>query len=307
MSLSKSYLNKQKELTIKIYKRCKQLGIEIILPSFSGHLPDKMSKLYPNSQFYDGSMWFGFERINSRLTFLDPRDKLYIEIGHKYQMILYETFNEYDINLNNQFDNLYLWLDQYNELDPNSNEPNELTKIGEAQYQSMNLNNKINDKIKWVIQGWMFYHLRSFWSNENIKAYFDKINSDNILILDLIAEKGSAARITNGFFNHSYIWCLLHNFGGDIGIGGNFNQIFESLKLHDNINLKGIGISMEGINHNIILFHSVLYHSFMINNKPIKKKNFLKQFILSRYGKKIFKLNNNEINEIWKKFIFYCI
>ncbi len=115
------------------------------------------------------------------------------------------------------------------------------------------------------MQGWMFVHLRQFWTKSTIKAYLKPIANEDLLLLDLIAEKRSVAAATESFFDHPYIWCFLHNFGGDLGMSGNLQDIFSRILGFEDKNLEGLGLSMEGINQNIILYHAVL--SLLYNSK----------------------------------------
>eukprot|EP00485_Elphidium_margaritaceum_P024243 CAMPEP_0202711378 /NCGR_PEP_ID=MMETSP1385-20130828/23201_1 /ASSEMBLY_ACC=CAM_ASM_000861 /TAXON_ID=933848 /ORGANISM="Elphidium margaritaceum" /LENGTH=143 /DNA_ID=CAMNT_0049371105 /DNA_START=66 /DNA_END=493 /DNA_ORIENTATION=- len=59
LSLSKHWFDQQLMLVKRIMARCNEFGIEIILSSFSGNVPEKLLDLYPRSNFYVGSIWYG--------------------------------------------------------------------------------------------------------------------------------------------------------------------------------------------------------------------------------------------------------
>ena len=322
VGVSKNWLKQQLILTYKIMARCIELGIDMILPGFSGHVPTSFVGKVKNVNFYDGSRWFGMPNELTNLKFLDATDEFYVEIGLKYQKIQYDMISSFlnikhnakDIN-DNQEHTIFLWLDQFNELTPKSSELSYLQKSGENQLKSLQLKEyydtsfKGKVKIKWTIQGWMFVHMRRFWDNPKIEAYFKGIKSDDILILDLIAEKGSTAGASHDFFKHDHVWCFLHNFGGGHGLSGNLENIFQTLSnLKSTQNMKGIGISMEGIHNNPILYHAVLYHSYHVDQASDNKDSdnqmiYLKQYICSRYGMIIYNFNDNEILQIWQKLV----
>ena len=162
----------------------------------------------------------------------------------------------------------------------------------------------------------MFVHMRQYWANDKIQHYFQSIAADDVLILDLIAEKGSIAPQSDNFFKHDYIWCFLHNFGGGHGLSGNLKNIFDAISSHQkNSNWKGIGISMEGIHNNPILYDAVLSHSFDMydddngggpqqqQHDNNKMDALIKKYVSSRYGKQIFDANDNAILSIWMDFV----
>ena len=309
VGLSRTWLQKQLILSYKIMARCIELGIDIILPGFSGHVPTKFAEKIKGVQFYDGSRWFGMPHELTNLKFLDATDEFYVELGLKYQEIQYEIISSFLQIKHKNPDikhTIFLWLDQFNELTPKSGKSDYLQKSGENQLKSLQLKQYYqtgaNIEIKWTVQGWMFVHMRKWWDNEKIKAYFAGIAADDILILDLIAEKGSMSGPTDEFFKHDHVWCFLHNFGGGHGLSGNLGNIFQTLSnIKASPNMKGIGISMEGIHNNPILYHAVLYHSYRVDHDEIATESYLKQYIASRYGIIIFEMSDNEILKIWQK------
>jgi alpha-N-acetylglucosaminidase len=56
---------------------------------------------------------------------------------------------------------------------------------------------------------------------------------------------------TNSYYGKPFIWCMLHNFGGNIGLGGRAAAVMkdpvDALPANDNTStMVGIGITMEG-------------------------------------------------------------
>eukprot|EP01083_Nonionella_stella_P003952 11370_1 len=294
LSMTPGWLQQQLILSYRIIARCIELGIDLILPGFSGHVPTAFTH-YVKGDFYDGSRWFGMPNELTHLKFLDPTDELFVTVGLEYQRIQYDIISSFlAIKRSNT---IFLWLDQFNELTPKSDKLEYLKKSGENQLRSLQLK-EYSSKIKWTIQGWMFVHMRRYWSNDKIQHYLGGIGGDDILILDLIAEKGSIAKNSDYFFGHNYIWCFLHNFGGGAGLSGNLQNIFDTLSNHSrNEHWRGIGISMEGIHNNPMLYHAVLYHSFKVENEANTMDVFVAKYISSRYGKVIF---NAQILDMWK-------
>lgn len=48
-----------------------------------------------------------------------------------------------------------------------------------------------------------------------------------MLVLDLHAELYPQYLRLKSFFGQPFIWCMLHNFGGTLGLQGNLNSINE--------------------------------------------------------------------------------
>lgn len=229
IALSRDWFKQQYDLTLQIINRCNQFGIELILPSFSGHVPNiffnKMTNNGENTKFkfYQGSRWFGMPHDNTNLMFLDAIDPLFIELGNQYQSIQTQLLSivllpnrqsngefvevEHDIHELHERHRQFRWLDQFNELAPAIKDQKYIEDVGFNQYASLLYdNNNINEMfvnstsaykngLKWIVQGWMFTHMRSYWDDEMIQAYFKMIDSHDVLILDLFGERDPVYKV----------------------------------------------------------------------------------------------------------------
>lgn len=148
------------------------------------------------------------------------------------------------------------------------------------------------------MQSWLFSY-SPFW-NENstrIYNYIGHLPSDSLLILDLYSDVKPVYEKTNMYFGKSFIWSQLHNFGGikfeiffinflgNMGLYGRMPVVFtapEKLKIMNNTNLVGLGITMEGINQNTIVYDLLL--SLAWENKNITLYSWIQTYLKSRYG-----------------------
>ena len=48
-----------------------------------------------------------------------------------------------------------------------------------------------------------------------------------MIVLDLYAEVSPVWQRTESFYGQPFIWCMLHNFGGNIGFYGNFMSVIS--------------------------------------------------------------------------------
>ena len=46
-----------------------------------------------------------------------------------------------------------------------------------------------------------------------------------MIVLDLYAEVRPVWQRTESFYGQPFIWCMLHNFGGNLGLYGNFKSV----------------------------------------------------------------------------------
>ncbi|KAJ4434463.1 hypothetical protein ANN_23025 [Periplaneta americana] len=78
-----------------------------------------------------------------------------------------------------------------------------------------------------------------------------------MLILDLQSELNPQYKRLHSYYGQPFIWCMLHNFGGTLGLYGaveNVNQrVFEGRNL-ENGTMVGTGLTPEGINQNYVMY-----------------------------------------------------
>jgi alpha-N-acetylglucosaminidase len=54
---------------------------------------------------------------------------------------------------------------------------------------------------------------------------FSGVPQGKMIVLDLYAEISPVWMKTNSFYGQPFIWCMLHNFGGNIGMHGTLQTI----------------------------------------------------------------------------------
>ena len=88
-----------------------------------------------------------------------------------------------------------------------------------------------------------------------------------LVFLDMRSECTSVAALTDGFFNSSFVWESMDNFGGGNGMYGDLSLVLEKI---DSVasaakngsataeSLAGTGISMEGIDQNPLYYETIM-------------------------------------------------
>ena len=277
--LSKHWKDTHRDLQLKILKRERELGMKTVLPAFTGHVPASFKKFFPNAKLKQTNWGNDFEDT----YILDSDDPLFAEIGKKFlekQSEIYGT------------DHLYS-ADTFNENTPPSNDPAYLFDLSKKIFEGMKSADK--DAV-WVMQGWLFYSHREFWEAPQIKGMLDAVPDDRMIILDLATEIEPIWKRTEAFYGKQWIWSMLHNFGGNISMFGRIetvaNEPAKALKDPKSGKLKGIGLTMEAIEQNPVLYELMTDNTW--RDTPIELNSWLAKYTLNRYGK-----SNADISKAW--------
>ena len=152
---------------------------------------------------------------------------------------------------------------------------------------------RTNKEAKWVVQGWT--------ENPRQQMMADLKNGD-IVILDLFSECRpmfgipSIWKRENGYDGHSWMFCMLENFGGNIGLHGRMDQLLNNYKLARNgkwtQTMTGTGFTMEGTENNPVMFE-LMSELPWLADVPTKEQ-WVKKYIVARYGK-----HDADIEKAW--------
>jgi alpha-N-acetylglucosaminidase len=264
-----SWMKSHAELEQKILQRERNLGMKPVLPAFTGHVPASFAKKYPNAKLKKVS-WNG---DFADTYILDPEDPMFRQIGKTFLEKQTEIFGT---------DHLYS-ADTFNENRPPSNDSAYLAKIGSTVFESMK---QVDPKAIWVMQGWLFYSDQQFWQAPQMKALLNAVPDDHMIILDLYAEEQPVWKRTKAFYGKPWIWNMLNNFGGRTSMYGNLETVAKdpAEALHDKSSGKmvGIGLTMEAIEQNPVVYELMLHNTWKSN--PIDIDQWLQSYIRNRYG-----------------------
>ncbi len=258
-----SWYTQQEALQKKILKRMHEYGIEPVFPGYSGMVPhDANKKLGLNVT--EPALWNGF----TRPAFLLPTDARFNEIASLYYKELEKLFGKAN----------FYSMDPFHELEDAGSV--DFDAAGKAVLKAMK---EANPKATWVIQGW----------TENPRPEMIKnLNNGDILILDLFSECRpmwgipSIWKREKGYEQHDWLFCMIENFGGNVGLHGRMDQLLNNFYLTKNnplaAHLKGIGLTMEGSENNPVMFE--LMCELPWRPEKFTKEEWLKGYIKARYG-----------------------
>lgn len=268
-----SWYEQQEQLQKKILKRMREFGIEPVFPGYSGMVPHNANqKLSLNVT--EPALWNGF----TRPAFLLPTDPRFNEIASLYyqeQKKLFGTANYYS-------------MDPFHECEDAGSI--DFDAAGKAVLNAMKA---VNPNAVWVIQGW----------TENPRPEMIRnLQNGDLLILDLFSECRpmwgipSIWKREKGYEQHDWAFCMLENFGGNVGLHGRMDQLLNNFYLTKNnplaANLKGIGLTMEGSENNPIMFE--LMCELPWRPEAFTKEDWLKDYLFARYG-----VRDPQIEKAW--------
>lgn len=238
----------------------------------------------------DAGRWNSYQRPAN----LSPTDSRFAEIADLYYKELTRLYGKSD----------YYSMDPFHES--GNDAAVDYGKAGEALMSAMK---RANPHAIWVVQGW----------NENPRPQMiANLKVGDLLVLDLFSEsrqnfedfctgentsgtekKDSGTSKKEGIYGkHQWLFCLLENFGGNVGLHGRMDQLLNNfylatgkkdtpkqensslLTLHSS--LKGWGFTMEGSENNPVMFE--LMSELPWRAEKITKEDWIREYCYARYG-----------------------
>lgn len=276
--LSQNWLEQQLVLQKQILSRMIELGMTPVLPSFSGNVPAALRKIFPTANITRLGEWNTVDGDPRWCcTFLlDPSDPLFIKIG--------EAFMKQQIKEYGDVTDIYN-CDTFNENSPPSSDPTYISSLGSAVYEAMS---KADKDAVWLMQGWLFYSDSSFWKPPQMKALLHSVPFGKMIVLDLFAEAKPIWKSSSQFYGTPYVWCMLHNFGGNIEMYGILDAVASGpidARVSENSTMVGVGMCMEGIDQNPVAYE--LMSEMAFRSDKVQVEEWLKTYSYRRYGKAV--------------------
>eukprot|EP00298_Acanthocystis_sp_HF-20_P015754 c21253_g1_i1.p1 GENE.c21253_g1_i1~~c21253_g1_i1.p1 ORF type:complete len:856 (+),score=345.19 c21253_g1_i1:18-2585(+) len=265
-----SWREQQATLQKQILARMREFGMIPVLGAFAGHIPSAIATLFPNANVTTSAPWGNFQSPYSSVYLLSPFDPLFQKIGVSFMKYQSEEFG---------FGEHIYNCDTFNEMDPSSNDTNYLKSYSAAVYNAMY---SFDPDAVWLMQGWLFHS--SFWNSQTISSYLSGVADDRMIILDLNSEQSP---LWTDFVqnNKSFIWCLLHNYGGMRDLHGNISLVSTNPILAKNSAkslMMGTGITMEAIEQNPIMYE--LMNEMGYRSELFNSNEWVQDYIFRRYN-----------------------
>ena len=262
----------------KILARMRRLGMEPVLPGYSGMVPHDADERL-GCQVSGKGIWNGF----TRPAFLKTDDPLFERISSIYYDELTRLCGK----------SKYYSMDPFHE--GGSLEGVDLAQCGGIIAKAMK---RANPEAVWVIQGW----------NENPRArLLEGVDKGDIVVLDLASEikpnwgdpeTPSPYKRPDGFWPHDWMYCMLLNFGGNVGLHGRMDCVidgyYKARESKYGATLTGTGLTPEGIENNPVMYE--LQMELMWRPEKFSKEEWLKSYARARYG-----ASDADIDSCWQR------
>ena len=271
-----SWYLQQEQLQKKIVSRMRALGIEPVFPGYAGMVPRDIGEKL-GYRIADPGKWCGFPRP----AFLSPEDSHFREFAGMYYEELEKLYGKAK----------YYSMDPFHE--GGSTAGIDLKKAGQAIMGAMK---KANPEAVWVIQAWQ--------ANPREKMV-DSLSAGDMMVLDLYSEKrpqwGDKQSLwyrEKGFGKHRWLYCMLLNFGGNVGLHGRMNQLvsgyYDACAHPNGKTLCGVGATPEGIENNPVMFE--LLFELPWRQERFRADDWLQGYLKARYGTAV----KPEVLEAWR-------
>ncbi|NXU20869.1 ANAG acetylglucosaminidase, partial [Pardalotus punctatus] len=263
---------KQLYLQYRIVERMRSLGMTTVLPAFAGHVPQAVLRVFPRVNATRLGHWSHFDCTYSCIYLLDPEDPMFQVIG---TLFLKELIKEFGT------DHVYS-ADTFNEMTPLSSDPAYLSRVSNAIFRSMT---GADPKALWLMQGWLFQHQPDFWQPAQVRALLHGVPLGRMIVLDLFAESKPVYQWTESFYGQPFIWCMLHNFGGNHGLFGTVEAINHgpfAARRFPNSTMVGTGLVPEGIEQNDMVYE--LMNELGWRQEPLDLPSWVTRYAERRYG-----------------------
>lgn len=273
-----SWFSDRTKLARENHLKMRKLGMYPVLQGYSGMVPNDICEHDADADIILQGTWCSFDRPTMLRT-TSPIFKKYAEMFYKAQAEVYGTYSK------------YFATDPFHEGGNIGD-----MKAREISFEVLSAMLKANENAVWIIQSWQDN------PSSELLAGLDLIKGgkNHALILDLYAEKdpnykkgyseNQAHGYSKEFDSTPWIYCMLNNFGGRLGLHGHLDNMAKSIpEVFNNCNsIAGIGITPEASFNNPVLY-DFIFESIWCNNsteemKEICLKDWISEYIERRYS-----------------------
>lgn len=266
-----SWFAERTELARKNQLIMRKLGMQPVLQGYSGMVPVDINEKDPTAQVIKQGVWCSFQRPSMLRTDSETFDR-YADLFYKAQKEVYGDVSD------------YYATDPFHEGGNTGN----MSPTVIAQRVLAEMMKADKDSV-WIIQS---------WQGNPTTALLQGLDAarDHALVLDLYAEKTPHWNETNPgaygggeFLNTPWVYCMLNNFGGRLGLHGHIENFVNGIPdaAAKAEHMAGIGITPEASVNNPVLydlFFETIWAEDGKNLSAINLDEWFKDYVTRRYG-----------------------
>ena len=268
-----AWYTRQQQLATDIVTRQRQLGMQPVLPGFSGMVPSNFQT--KTGVTCDAGSWCGFTRPKIVL----PSNARFAEIAADYYKCLKEVMGE----------SKYYSIDPFHEGGSISGGTNDDYDAAYAAiYQAME---QAKPGSQWVIQQWQ-------WSdNTHQRRSLNAVPAGRLVVLDLFSDGKpyfDSFGTNGGYAPQDAVFCAIPNFGGRSGLMGRLQNVTDNYFLYKKkyATIKGVGAAPEAIEQTPVMYDLIFQLPWMGSKPDVAE--WVDNYSIARYG-----VNNAEVKEAW--------
>ncbi len=260
--ISKYIVKNRITLGKQILGRMRSLGIQPLQQGYYGIVPSDFKKRFPDAKIHAQGHWAGGKL--KRPDMLAPTDPLFVKLADAFYKAQEKLYGK----------TTFFAADPFHE--GGTSKGIDLAKAGRIIYDAMK---RANPDSIWVLQSW--------GGNPKL-GMINALPKDHLLVLDLYCERKENWRKRKQFNNTPWLWCTIHNFGGNSGLTARLDRIATApLKAYQDAGpgkgqMKGIGALLEGSGNIPILWEMFFKLSWSV--EPVQMDTWLKDYARRRYG-----------------------
>ena len=273
-----SWFADRTELARKNHLKMRKLGMCPVLQGYSGMVPKDICEHFENEDVIPQGMWCSIDRPGMLRT----TSPVFQEFAEKFYKAQAEVYGE---------NSIYFATDPFHEGGNVADmSPREIS------YEVLNAMLKSNENAVWIIQSW-----QGNPSSELLKGIAEVPDGKkHALVLDLYAEKapnykkGHSKNPEYGYsreFNETpWVFCMLNNFGGRLGLHGHLDNLVSEIPeaFNNCTSIAGIGITPEASFNNPVLydflFETIWCEDANSKMAKIDLESWICDYIERRYG-----------------------
>ena len=262
-----AWYDRQKNLAKQITDRQRELGMQPVIPGWSGMVPTNFKSKSGFEIRGNGGNWAG-DFVRPLLLNTSIGADKYAEIAADYYKCLHAVMGK----------------SQYYSMDPFHEGGGAGTMEDyAAMYEAME---KATPGSQWVIQQWQ-------WTSTQ-KYSLTAVPAGRLVVLDLFADGSPAFDKYNGYAPQDAVFCTIPNFGGRSGLMGRLQNVTDN---YFNFkakyaNIKGIGAAPEAIEQTPITYDLIFQLPWMGAKPDVAQ--WVENYAIARYGK-----DNKVVKEAW--------
>eukprot|EP01060_Flectonema_neradi_P005327 TRINITY_DN1352_c0_g1_i1.p1 TRINITY_DN1352_c0_g1~~TRINITY_DN1352_c0_g1_i1.p1 ORF type:complete len:783 (+),score=171.53 TRINITY_DN1352_c0_g1_i1:51-2351(+) len=294
--LPQSWIDGQFELQKKILSSMRAFGMKPVLPAFQGNVPVAMIDLYPKANISRVGKCENPTRSKYACApWMDALDPLFNTTADLFMTTLIKEFGtDHVYAADGTFSPVAApWYSEDNnqELvvsDDGGDIDQNAYAHSKAAYAGMT---RTDPDAIWIYQTWSWLYGQK---EPYMRGWISAVPTGKLILLDLMAEESPLYKKTQSYFGAPFIWCMLHDFGGNDGMWGDMKSVANGPvdAKNSGSTIVGTGLTMEGINQNALIYE-------MMNEMGYRTKNFSTSEWVSKYAVRRYGAHSTDAAAAW--------